>query len=169
MEAIGLDRSPSSVAADATGDFDARFALVRRRLLAICTPMVGPDEAHDVVQDTYLAARSRIGRLRDPNAFDAWVIRIAVNRCMDRHRRGGRLVALGATGEARSRPMRDSELRELIEALPPRERTILVLHYGHGYRLGEIAELLSLSSTNVRTIIARTRHRLLRALREADA
>jgi RNA polymerase sigma-70 factor (ECF subfamily) len=131
--------------------------------------MVGRDEAHDVVHDTYLAARERLEKLRDPRALEAWLIRIAVNRCVDHHRRGGRLVTLDGAAESRSRASGDPELRQMIEALPPRERTILVLHYGHGYRLGEIADLLSLSATNVRTIIARTRQRLLRALREADA
>lgn len=170
MEAIELDQTQTGDARSAeASDFDARFAVVRSRLLAICSPLVGTHEAQDVVQDTYLAGQSRYERLRDPDAFDAWPIRIAINRCMDRHRRGARIVPLGPTHEARPTVGRDAGLRELIERLPPRERTILVLHYAHGYRLQEIGLLLALSHTNVRTIIARARQRLLRALREADA
>jgi RNA polymerase sigma factor (sigma-70 family) len=56
---------------------------------------------------------------------------------------------------------RNLALRELVERLPPRQRTVLVLFYAYGYGLDEIAELLSLSHTNVRSIIARTRRRLL--------
>jgi RNA polymerase sigma factor (sigma-70 family) len=52
--------------------------------------------------------------------------------------------------------------------LPPRERTVLVLHYGHGYQLDEIATLLDLTHTNVRSIIARTRKRLFHAWRMAE-
>jgi RNA polymerase sigma-70 factor (ECF subfamily) len=156
------------ISAEPAVDFDVRFAAVRRRLLRICASLVGA-EAEDVVQDTYLAARDRFRNLRDPVAFDAWVIRIAVNRCMDRHRRGSRLEALGLRERSSSASQRDVGLRELIERLPPRERTTVVLHYGYGYRLDEIGRLLDLSHTNVRTIIARARQRLLRAWREAES
>lgn len=169
MEAMELQRMRSTVRADEASDFDDRFALVRGRLLGICTPLVGSHEAQDVVHDTYLAGRSRYERLRDPNALDAWLTRIAINRCMDRHRRADRLQPLAPAHASRPAGARDPGLRELIERLPARERTILVLHYGHGYRLDEIGRLLELSHTNVRTIIARARQRLLRALREADA
>ena len=62
----------------------------------------------------------------------------------------------------------DIGLRELVEKLPPRERTVLVLHYGHGYRLEEIAVILDLTHTNVRTVIARTRKRLYADWRKAE-
>ena len=169
MEAIELELRPGEVRSGEASEFDARFATLRGRLLAICSPLVGGIEAEDVVQDAYLAGRSRYARLRDPDAFDAWMIRIAINRCMDRHRRGSRVFPLTATHEGRSASSGDPGLRELIERLPGRERTILVLHYGHGYRLQEIGQLLGLSHTNVRTIIARTRQSLLRAMREAEA
>ena len=170
MEAMELERNQvGDVRSDEASDFDARFATARGRLLAICSPLVGRNEAEDVVHDTYLAGRSRYARLRDPAAFEAWLIRIAINRCVDRHRRGSRVFPLRPTYEGRSASDRDLGLRELIERLPLRERTILVLHYGHGYGLQEIGQLLDLSHTNVRTIIARARQVLLRAMREADA
>ncbi|MGH2385500.1 MAG: sigma factor-like helix-turn-helix DNA-binding protein [Candidatus Limnocylindria bacterium] len=45
---------------------------------------------------------------------------------------------------------------------------MLVLHYGHGYGLEEVATLLDLTHTNVRTIIARTRKRLYVAWRHTE-
>ncbi len=148
-------------------DYDARFGLVRSRLLGICAGLVGADRAEDAVQDAYLAGRARYDRLRDLQAFEAWVIRIAVNRCMDEHRRDRRLVEISPRTDGRAAPGRDVGLRELVERLPARERTIVVLHYGHGYRLEEIGLLLRLSHTNVRTILSRGRLRLLRGLRES--
>lgn len=64
--------------------------------------------------------------------------------------------------------MSDLGLRELIEALPLRSRAVLVLHHGYGYSLAEVGEILSLSHTNVRSIAARARHRLMDEAREAD-
>ena len=65
-------------------------------------------------------------------------------------------------------PDSDLGLRELIERLPARQRTILVLHYGHGYSLREIAELLDLTHDNVRAIVVRTRRRLFSDWKAAD-
>jgi DNA-directed RNA polymerase specialized sigma24 family protein len=43
-----------------------------------------------------------------------------------------------------------------------------VLHYGHGYRLEEIAEMTGLSAINVRTIIFRARRRLREQVERAN-
>ena len=61
------------------------------------------------------------------------------------------------------------ELRELVERLPARERTILVLHYGHGYSLAEIGQLLEITHVNARAIISRARRRLVAAWLESEA
>ena len=163
-----IEAAEVTEATDARADFDARFALARQRLLRITASLVGAVDAEDVVQDTYLLGRRRFDQLRDDAAFEPWVTRIAVNLCFGRHRRGARLRALLPGLLPRRQPASDIGLRELVEALPPRERTVLVLHYGHGYRLEEIAALLDLTHTNVRTIIARTRKRLYAAWRHAE-
>lgn len=151
-------------------ELDRQFEAHRAGLLRLCASMVGVDDADDVVQDTYMAARQRLSQLHDPAALGGWLKRIAVNRCYDRHRRRRRLTErLPLLHRSLVSAQRDLSLLELIELLPPRQRTVLVLHYAHGYSLNEIAQLLSLSHVNVRTIIARTRRSLLEAWKEADA
>ncbi len=164
-EAVTSPRTGRRLLADLA--FEHRFEAVRERLVALCASLVGPDDAEDIVQDVYLLAHQRIGQLRDAAAFEGWLRQIAVNRCFGHHRRRGRFTALVGDLTARFGE-RDLDLRELIERLPPRERTILVLHYGHGYRLDEIAGMLALSHTNVRSIVARTRRRLAAAWREDE-
>jgi RNA polymerase sigma-70 factor, ECF subfamily len=163
-----IDGSDVSEATDAREGFDARFAPARDRLLRITGSLVGADEAEDVVQDTYLLGRARFGQLREHTAFEPWITRIAVNVCYSRHRRTKRLRQLLPALLPTRRAGSDVGLREMIEQLPPRDRTVLVLHYGHGYRLEEIATLLDLTHTNVRSIIARTRKRLFAAWRRAE-
>jgi len=80
-----LTDTPRPVAIDASA-FDARFADARDRLARICAGLVGADAADDVVHDTYLRARLRQGQLRDDDLFEAWLTRIAINLCMNRHR-----------------------------------------------------------------------------------
>ncbi len=163
------EATPSSALDTAT--FDDRFAAVRERVLHICMGLVGRDHAEDVVHDVYLRARSRQRQLRDPSLFDAWICRATINLCFNRHRERSRLLdhlPSLARRQQRTTPESDLGLRELIEALPPRERTVVVLHYGYGYRLEEIAALLDLTAVNARTILFRARRKLGQQLREAD-
>src|SRR5215212_10693854 len=146
-------------------DLDSAFASARPRLLRIAASLVGADTAEDVVQDTYITARARIGQLRDPAAVEAWLARICVHRAFRVRRRGSRLLELlnriprqAVTPASGAR----LELRELIEALPPRERAVIVLQHGHGYSLVEVAELVGVTHANARKLSSRARTRLLR-------
>lgn len=162
---ISASRADEGLAAQ----FDARFEVARDRLVRICAGMVGRDLADDVVQDTYLRARSRYSQLRDPDLFEGWLTRIALNLCVNRHRSDRRLRNLLPFLRPRAvAPERDLGLRELIERLPPRDRTVVVLHYGHGYAFEDIARLTGLTAVNARTIVFRARRRLADQLREAD-
>jgi RNA polymerase sigma-70 factor (ECF subfamily) len=169
-EGLVTEATPSPAAQSHPSTFDDRFAAVRERLLHICIGLVGSDHAEDVVHDIYLRARARQGQLRDPALFDAWICRAAINLCYTRHRERSRLLdRLPALAQRRQPSMEpDIGLRELIERLPLRERTVVVLHYGHGYRLEEVAALLDLTAVNARTILFRARKRLGQQLREAE-
>jgi RNA polymerase sigma factor (sigma-70 family) len=163
-----IEGSEVTDADDSHADFDVRFEQARDRLLRIAGSLVGADEAEDVVHDTYLLGRRRFAQLREGAAFEPWITRVAVNLCYSRHRRMKRFRELLPALLPKRAAASDIGLRELIERLSPRDRTVLVLHYGHGYRLEEIATILDLSHTNVRTIIARTRKRLFVAWRKAE-
>jgi RNA polymerase sigma factor (sigma-70 family) len=149
-------------------DYDERFQALRPRLMAICRSLAGPDDADDAVQDTYLRGRRSAHQLRAADSFDAWLARIAVNVCYG-HRRSlrHRVQGLFNTQPTVTTLGRDEGLRELIERLPTRERTVIVLHYGHGYRLDEIADIVGTSHTNARTIVHRARKRLAAQWKDA--
>lgn len=166
---ILLTDTPKPVETEAFA-FDARFAEARHRLVRICAGFVGADAADDVVHDAYVRARTRRQQLRDPDLFEAWLTRIAINLCMNRHRSHRRwLETLPVLARRQSvSPSRDVGLRELIQRLPARERTLVILHYGHGYTLEEVAQMSGLTPTNVRSIVFRARKRLRKQLQETD-
>jgi RNA polymerase sigma-70 factor (ECF subfamily) len=150
-------------------EFDARFALMRDRLVRICTGFVGASMAEDVVHDAFIRGRARRHQLRDDDLFEAWITRVAIRLCLDRKAAGRRLLdVLLRMGKPARDVGRDVGLRDLVAGLPPRERTLVVLHYGHGYRLEEIAEMTGLSAVNVRTIIFRARRRLREQVERAN-
>lgn len=159
--------SPATVAGTGV-DLEAAFERARPRLLAISRGLIGAGGAEDVVQDTYLVARERIGQLRDPAAVEAWLARIAIHRCYRQRQRRMHLDRL-LPWLHRTPSGSSLELRELIERLPARERTVLVLHYGHGYSLGEIGQLLEITHVNARAIVSRARKRLVAAWLEDES
>lgn len=151
-------------------DYDARFAMGRDRLVRICSGLVGADLAEDVVHDAFLRGRRRFHQLRDEDLFEAWITRIAINVCLDLRRANRRFsdVVRAWWRPETHEPTRDLGLRQLVEALPPRERTLVVLHYGYGYRMEDMAGMTGLSAVNVRTILFRARRRLRDQLEAAD-
>jgi len=170
--AVGQTR-PAAKALSTSPDvdlLDKEFPAVRERLIAICRSVAG-DGAEDAVQEAYLTARKRIGQLRDVDALEGWLTTIAIRHCIDRHRRDRRFrdrLPMLFQSQERVTTESDPALTELIERLPVRQRAVIVLHYGHGYSLPELADLLGLSHTNVRTIILRARRRLYAAWQEAN-
>src|SRR6478735_7647748 len=86
---------PRSVAAEVRrlrgGDPEAAEALARRALrLALRTAaalLESREEASDIAQDVAVDALRSLGKLRDPDAFDAWVHRITVRHTMRRLKR----------------------------------------------------------------------------------
>lgn len=170
MTIVGVsvtEATPSTAVDLAT--FDRNFAEARERVLRVCIGLVGRDHAEDVLHDTYLRTRDRRSQLRDSSLFEAWICRAAINLCFNRHRDRRRLLdRLPRLAQSIQQPQTDAGLRELIERLSPRDRTVVVLHYGYGYRLEEIADLLGLTPVNARTILFRARRRLGAQLREAE-
>jgi RNA polymerase sigma-70 factor, ECF subfamily len=125
-----------------------------------------PDEADECLQEAYAAAWLRWERLRKEAAEPAaWVYtvayRIAINRWRRRkvHARAVRRALPTATGRE---PSVDTvAVRDALTRLPHGQRAVLVLHYYQGLRVDEIAQILGLSSSGVKSRLARGRAALL--------
>lgn len=163
ISAVDVER----VSRNRRADFDAVFLAARASLVGLCRSIVG-DDAEDVVHDAYLIGQSRLDQLREPERGAAWLTKIAVNLCYERHRRRERLQRLLPFLRS-TVASSDVDLRAAIDALPSSERTIVVLHYGYGLGLGEIATLLDRNPATVRNLMFRARGRLRKRLAVADA
>jgi RNA polymerase sigma-70 factor (ECF subfamily) len=148
-------------------EFDEAFETFRPRLLALAWSLLGSEAAEDAVQDTYVLGREALGQLRDPAALEGWLKRICATRCYRVHRRR-RVLDRVLARLAPAPPMPDARIRDLVEQLPHRQRVVIVLHYGHGYTLAEVSELIDERYDNVRAIASRARRKLLHAWLEAE-
>lgn len=130
--------------------------------LALCRLQNAAD-AEDVYQDVFLRLLEEEARDWDRAHLKAWLLRAALNRCVDvqRFRLRRPVLPLDQVPEI-ARPAGDeaAELWEAVARLPEGERTAVHLHYAEGYRTGEIAAMLRIPAATVRTRLRRARMRL---------
>jgi RNA polymerase sigma-70 factor (ECF subfamily) len=127
-------------------------------------------DARDATQQTFIASWSRLGGLRDPDRFDAWLGRILINECRMqlRHRRRVREVSVADVADSplpTSTPAPTTpDFDDAFDRLSVDRRALLVLHHMHGYGVGEIAAWLGIPSGTVKWRLSRARSALRREL-----
>jgi RNA polymerase sigma factor (sigma-70 family) len=128
-----------------------------------------PDDAADAVQDTFVIAASKVGRLRDPERLRAWLFTVARNECLHRlkARRAAAVLediperpdeSVDVGGEAER-----AESRELIRAavggLNDGERDV-INQLWHGLEIPEVATVLGVSRNHAHSLFSRARDQL---------
>jgi RNA polymerase sigma-70 factor (ECF subfamily) len=161
-----VDNDSSLVRRAMDGDRDAFSDLAAthwRRLLALARSIVADLEAEDVVQDALIKAWNKLGSLREPRAFPAWLTRIVANTAVARARRRRFFEPIDGVAVAAVEAPVDVQIDvgRLLRSLPPRQRAVLHLTAVEGYTDSEIGEVLGISSSSVRVHRLRARRRLV--------
>lgn len=167
-----------------TADRQAAFAALMRRhkqpLYRLILAQIGdPDEALDLLQESFVAAHAALSRYDRDRSLRAWLARIAINKCRDWHRRrrvrhmlarvlpieAGERVADGAADTETNAIGRDDLARTLadIARLPAPLREPLLLCTIHELSQAEAAQALGISAKAVETRIRRARAALAAA------
>jgi RNA polymerase sigma-70 factor, ECF subfamily len=133
-------------------------------------------DARDAAQDTFITAWRQIRAVRDPDKFDAWLQRVAVNSARmvhrSRRRRGVREI-LNSRIDAASIPERataSADARVLDAAfgrLDVDQRAILVLHHLEGRSVAELGSILDIPVGTVKSRL-HTARRVLHAAIDAE-
>jgi RNA polymerase sigma-70 factor, ECF subfamily len=162
----------------AAGEVDAFEALVAARLnraFRTASAILGSEaDAHDVVQEAFVATWRNLPKLRDRTRFDAWLNATIANRCRDalRRRRRSREVGLDdaldlssedATGSAAGM----AALSSSFDRLNVDQRHLLVMHHLHRVPVADLARELGIPEGTVKWRLHAARAALTRAL-EAD-
>jgi len=158
------DASQSVVAEAADTLFGEFFRLNHARTVRLAHLLTGSaSAADDLAQESLARMHSRLADAENPTAY---LNGITVNVCRQWHR-----------GRARERdllerldppeavpPPEIAEILDLVDALPYRQRAVLVLRYWLGLRETEIAPLLDCRPGTVRTLHFRALARLRKEL-----
>ena len=175
---VATVRDEDLVQRAAAGDVDAFEVLVAARLnRAVRTASAilgGEADAHDVVQEAFVATWRQLPKLRDLTMFDAWWNKTIVNRCRDtlRRRRRSREVGLDGAQDLPSQvttgPAADMEaLNSAFERLSVDHRHLLVMHHLHRVPVADLATELGIPEGTAKWRLHAARAALTRAL-EAD-
>lgn len=145
----------------------------RRAYIVARSIVVNHEDAEDAVQDAFLHAYKAIDRFLPDQAFGAWLHRIVANAALDVTRRR-KVRDADELPETISSPFRDpaeagelrQRLREALETLPERQRSVIVLHDVEGYKHAEIGKLLDIPEGTARSDLHYARAQLRRVLGE---
>jgi RNA polymerase sigma factor (sigma-70 family) len=117
---------------------------------------VGPVDADDCYQDTWLSALRAYPRLRDASNLRGWLLTIAHRKAIDHHRaRGRRAMPVGdapeiADTKADPQRGRSTGIWRSVAALPPKQRSAVALRFAADLSHREIAAAIGISEAAAR-------------------
>ena len=133
--------------------FQTFFDSHRDEVLGFLTALVGPVEADDCFQETFVAALRAYPRLRGDSNLRAWVLTIARRKAIDHHRARGR-GALPSDdlpeAAAPAAPDAQPELWSAVRDLPERQRAAVFLRFAGDLTHRDIASVLESSEDAAR-------------------
>ena len=154
------------------GETDAYGALVRRwerHIYGLTLRMLGhTEDARDATQETFISAYTNLGNFRGDAKFSSWIYRIALNVCHSRLRRRSRrhdasleeqFEEVGFEPAAPEAGVDEQVLgeqvsahvRKALKAIPPEMRQVIVMKEYQDLKFHEIAEILDVPVSTVKT------------------
>jgi RNA polymerase sigma-70 factor, ECF subfamily len=171
----------AAVAQARGGDQEAFRVLMERHgrsVYRLAYRMTGrPEDAEDVVQETFVRVYRQLGRFEARSHFTTWLYRIAFNCAIDYMRarphresteQGDHLERL--SGESAGATADDlvfageisGRVQEALEGLSPQERAAFLMRHWQGCTIEEICQTLGLRANA-------TKHSIFRAVRKMRA
>ena len=122
--------------------------------------LLNEEDAADALQDTILTCWEKLDTLRKPEFFKTWMTRILINHCYDIIRDNAVYKNIDSYEEQSKYDEYNVELKEAYASIDERYRLPMELYYNQGFKMREIAEMLSVPLNTIKTRIARGRKEL---------
>jgi RNA polymerase sigma-70 factor (ECF subfamily) len=164
----------ADVRAGNRGAFAALVETYQTGVYNLCYRMLGDArEAEDAAQETFLRCYSQLHRYDPSRPFKTWLFAIAGHHCVDRLRKrrlkwlslDDELLAEGemwrSTTPGPEEVVLDHERRDevtaLLARLAPHDCSVIVLRYWSGLSYAEIADVLGVTVSSVKSRLHRAR------------
>jgi len=139
--------------------------------------LVGPDDADDVTQDTFVRAWKALPAFRGDSSARTWLLSITRRACADQVRRNVRRRRLAGRLELRAGlpgggstvdPSDAHAVSALVDELPDDQRAAFVLTQVIGCSYEEAAAACGVPIGTIRSRVARARESLVDAVRRSE-
>jgi RNA polymerase sigma-70 factor (ECF subfamily) len=152
-EVADIEQLPVSQArAGEPAAWDTLFRRYQLPLYVYVFELVRDEQAGlDLVQETFIAAARHLGSLREDAKFSSWLFGIAHQKCIQRWRQRKEFLfdEIPETtdefddgpDELLIRQEQEAEFMNLLNLLPPPQRSVLLLHFVEDFALEEIARI----------------------------
>jgi RNA polymerase sigma-70 factor (ECF subfamily) len=155
------------------GDSDAYARLVDhfyKRIYLLCLSYVGHVPlAEDLAQDVFLNGLLKLGQLKKPASFGAWIYTMARRLSLNRLREQKQTASLDRDWPAPvSREADRRDLQERVQRLPLELRLPLVLYYFDGRDVPSVAEAMGGSVSHTYSRIRAAVQQLYEMYQEED-
>jgi RNA polymerase sigma factor (sigma-70 family) len=132
-----------------------------RDVLGFLVASVGPHDAEDCFQETFIAALRAYPKLEHARNLRSWLLTIAHRKAIDHHRAGSRRPLPQGSAEevggglaTEDRPVAaaspDGEIWKAVSVLPPKQRSAVVLRFATDMAYGQIGDMLDCSEDAAR-------------------
>src|SRR5919199_4270407 len=170
------------------GDAGAFRLLVREHsglVYRVALRILGPQDAQDASQETWIRAWRNIESFRGDSAFSTWLYRITVNTCLSARRKESRRKEREYSGEelpflpepaggdadpeaAALGAQQREEILAALEHVRTEHRAALVLRHMEGLSYAEIAQILDVPDGTAKGWVSRGCAAMLLALAEEN-
>ncbi len=146
------------------GSIPAFEILVHRyesKLLSFLSLKTGnKQDAEDLLQNTFLKAYHKLNTFDLSKRFSTWIYAIAYHELISHIRKRRPEIELTGNDEAYSPFPLKSLWNELKALLDDKDYVLLWLHYGAGYSIKEVGEIIDKKESAVKTALHRLRNKI---------
>lgn len=158
---------PSVVKRVTLQPFQAFLDAQRETVFRFLVAMVGPDDAEDVFQETFISALRAYPRLAPDSNLRAWVLTIAHRKAIDslraRKRRALPVAEVPEVGVDDGTPAEGGEVWEAAKELPSAQRAALLYRFAADLPYSDVAVALGTSEEAARQRVSEGVRRLRKA------
>jgi RNA polymerase sigma-70 factor (ECF subfamily) len=149
--------------------FHELYEAYSKAMYNICLRMTGhSSDAEDVLQEAFVQIFKNLQKLESDSSLTAWIKRIVVNHCLSYLRKkkvyweevGDTEAAVETDVDEEEHALTVSMVKEAIRELPDGYRTVLNLYIFEEYSHREIAALLGITESTVKTQFMRAKEKV---------
>lgn len=149
-------------------EFAARVMGMRDSLYRISATLLRREaDREDAVSEAIAKALVKLPGLRNPEAFQSWMVRILINECYNTLRHNKREIAVEQVPDVYFAPEHSRDLFGAFHELEEKYRLPMVLYYVEGYKVDEVARMLRLPEGTIKSRLMRGR-KLLRNILDGE-